>query len=252
MIIRFAGVGEACDEHLSNTSIIVETGDGTVLLDCGFTAVHDFYRTASDPNDLEAVYVSHFHGDHYFGLPLLLLRLSEDGRDKPLQLVGPPGIGQSTRQAINLAYPNFLKILSFSIDFTVIHPGKELEAAGLKLRAAEPDHAGNVCYSLRMDGKDGSLFYSGDGRPTPATTKLAKQVDLVIHEAYDLDGDTRGHANVGQCIEFARQVGAASLACVHVNRRVRHQRADEIRSLLAAAEGLDAFLPEPGDSREIG
>ena len=96
MRVIFAGVGEAFDENLGNTTVLVTTGSGKrkrqILLDCGFTGAHAFWKASQDPMDLDAIWVSHFHGDHFFGVPLVLLRFWEQGRTKALTLVGQMGI----------------------------------------------------------------------------------------------------------------------------------------------------------------
>ena len=91
------------------------------------------------------------------------------------------------------------------------------------------------------------MFYSGDGRPTPATAALARGADLLIHEAYGLDADTPGHGGLASCLELARQSGAGRLALVHLSRPVRRAHAGEIRALLARELGERGLLPEPGD-----
>ena len=79
MQVQFIGVGEAFDERYANTSVLVTVpgpdGPTHVLLDCGFTAAAAYYRHANVGAALDAVWVSHFHGDHFLGLPLLLLGL---------------------------------------------------------------------------------------------------------------------------------------------------------------------------------
>ena len=87
LLVTFLGVGEACDERLPNTSVLIQPQNketGSLLLDCGFTVPASFFAYNQDPEDLSAIWISHFHGDHFFGLPLLLLRLYEEGRRAPL------------------------------------------------------------------------------------------------------------------------------------------------------------------------
>ena len=69
--VVFLGVGEAFDESLPNTSILVrpveESGPTTtLLLDCGFTAPPLFWREMPEPDALDGIWISHFHGDHCF------------------------------------------------------------------------------------------------------------------------------------------------------------------------------------------
>ncbi|MCX6722879.1 MAG: MBL fold metallo-hydrolase [Candidatus Staskawiczbacteria bacterium] len=89
MKIIFLGVGEAFDENLPNNSQLIITDKTKLLLDCGFTVPPQLWKYNPDYNFLDAIYISHQHADHYFGLPAILLRMWEGGREKDLLLFVP-------------------------------------------------------------------------------------------------------------------------------------------------------------------
>ena len=132
MQVQFIGVGEAFDERYANTSVLVTVpgpdGPTHVLLDCGFTAAAAYYRHANVGAALDAVWVSHFHGDHFLGLPLLLLRFWDEGRTRPLTLVGPAGIEAKLWQALELAYPGFRARLQYPVVCVEAAPGGSLRS----------------------------------------------------------------------------------------------------------------------------
>lgn len=253
MDVLFVGVGEAFDEALPNTSLLVAArgrdGRRSLLLDCGFTAAHAFWRLAPDPAGLDGLVFSHFHGDHVLGSPALVLRLWEEGRTRPLAVAGPPGVAERFAAVLDVAYPSLRGRLAFSLEFTELHPGQAAEVAGVRVSCAEPEHS-PPCLALRLDEPGAALFYSGDGRPTPASEALARGCSLAVHEAYGLEPDIPGHGTVAGSIAFARRAGVPRLALVHLSRRARQQRRAEVDAALAAA-GLDAFLPEPGDTATL-
>jgi ribonuclease BN (tRNA processing enzyme) len=255
MRVIFAGVGEACDENLPNTSAVIlafsEEGPRQVLLDCGFTGAHTFWRSSPAPLELGYVWISHFHGDHFLGLPLLLLRFWEQGRQKPLCIIGPEGIQDRTRAAMDLAYARFRPKIQYPLSFKEVSPGQDLDHQGLLWSFAAPDHSA-PCLALRLDWGSQSLYFSGDGSPTAQTLSLAADCELVIHEAFGLDEGTAGHGSVEQCLAFAEDARARALALVHLNRDIRRARGDEIRSRLAGIITMRAFLPEPDDLFDVG
>lgn len=252
MRVQFIGVGEAFDEHYPNTSVLVslnpeEEGDH-VLLDCGFTAAASFYAHSPVGSDLDAVWISHFHGDHYFGLPLLMLRFQEEGRTKPLTIVGQPGIDEKLWAAFELAYPGFRQRLQYPVHCIEARAGKSLELLAAQWSFAANEHNNSTpCLAVRLDCRGKSVFYSGDGRPTSSTADLAQGVDLLIHEAYGIAQDAPGHGGVRGCLALAGSVQARVLALVHVNRRVRREQAGMIRDMLANEFGFQGLLPEPGE-----
>ena len=247
MEITFLGVGEACDCRYPNTSILLKTDIGrSFLLDCGFTVPHEYFRFCADPDELDALWISHFHGDHFFGVPLLLLRFWEMGRMKPLQIIGQFSVERKIQAAMDLAYPNFGKKLQYDLEFVSMNSGESLVVSDLGLRTAETLHS-QPCLALRLDEGEKSLFYSGDGRSTAATLELAHGCNLVIHEAFKLSEEVPGHGSVCGCLDFCRRAHVRRLALVHLNCQVRREKRDQIRAMINTVSGLGAFLPEPGD-----
>ena len=226
MEIHFLGVGEACDGNQPNTSILLRTGiqetAGRILLDCGFSVPHRYISLNPSAEELEILWISHFHGDHFLGTPLLLLWFWELGRQKPLHILGPPGVEEKIIQAIELAYPNLLPRLGFSLSFHAIEPGEQKKIAATVWQAAYNEHS-QPCLSLRLELQGKAIFYSGDGRPTPMTQALAEGCDIIIHEAYGFEDTTPGHGSIHSCIDFSHIAGAKQLALVHMQRDVRPQ-----------------------------
>lgn len=245
MQIHFLGVGEACDERCPNTSLHVTAGNGQrFLLDCGFTTPHLYFANYREPDELDAVWISHFHGDHFFGMPLLLLRFWEMDRRKKLIIAGPRETREKIAAAMELAYPDFMARLRYPLDFVVIEPGHVRAIAGTSWSSAENVHS-RRCLALCIDDGSHRIFYSGDGRPTRETEALARGCDLIVHEAFRLDEDVENHGSVRGCLEFANRAGVKHLALVHVQRNCRETAEKTVAGL--ARDGLHVFLPGPGE-----
>ena len=253
MRVTFVGVGEAFDETLPNTSLIVAgrgpTGRASVLLDCGFTAAAAFFAcpaVAASEREAgpDAVWISHFHGDHYFGLPYLLARLHESGRTRPLAVCGGPGTEGKLGAVLDMAYPNLRAKLRFALEPKSVSPGEAFFLAGFPAQAALAGH-GAPCLALRLGVGEKALYYSGDGAPTVDSRELAKGCDVLVQEAYGIRAGVPGHGSVEEAVAFAREAGAATLAVVHVRRELRRERGEEIRRMLRDC-GLAASLPGPG------
>lgn len=248
------GVGEAFDETTPNCAAFLTTGQGAarraLLLDCGFTAPFALYRYADNPTDLDAIYLTHFHGDHFFGLPALLLRFWEEGRAKPLTIVGQAGLQRTVETLMDLAYPNFRKKWAFPVAYVEVADGDAVAVAGFQLSVAASEHS-QTNLAARVACEGASVFYSGDGRPTEATQALAAGVDLVLHESFSLEADTPGHGTIPGSVAFCRRAGARRLGLVHVRRDIRRDRRPEIEAYLKTVTDIDARLPEPGDVYEL-
>lgn len=251
MQIHFLGVGEACDGKQPNTSILLKTErreeNGRILLDCGFSVPHEYFSLNPSAEELQMLWISHFHGDHFLGTPLLLLWLWEMKRSEPLRIIGPPGIEAAIKNSMDLAYPNLLGRLGFPLIFSEIKPGERKKISDTVWQAADNDHS-QPCLSLRLETHDSTIFYSGDGRPTPITQSMAMGCDIIIHEAYGIEDTTPGHGSISTCLEFARNAGVKRLALVHMQRDVRIQAFDAMKDLRAQYMDLEIIIPERGSS----
>ena len=253
MRILFTGVGEAFDEPLPNCSLWLETfttSRRTMLLDCGFSVPFAYWRSVPDPLGLDALWISHFHGDHFFGVPALLLRFYEEGREKELTVIGRPGVREKVEAAMDLAYPGTRLKFRYPMVFQEARPEQTLSLLGLTLDFAANDHP-EPSLSIRVFDGRSSLLYSGDGRPTEQGLALAKGVDLMVHESFALEPDTPGHGTVPGSIALAREARAGILALVHIRRDVRRERRGEILRMAAETEDVRVLLPEAGDMVDL-
>ena len=249
MEIHFLGVGEACDGNQPNTSILLKTDAretaGRILLDCGFSTPHQYLSLNPSAEELEILWISHFHGDHFLGAPLLLLWFWEMNRTKPLNIIGPPGVKVKIQQALDLAYPNLLSRLGYSLLFHEAIPEEQLHISDFTWKTAYNEHS-QSCLSLRLEFQGKSIFYSGDGRSTTMTQSLAAGCDIIIHEAYGFENTVPGHGSISTCLDFTRNSGSKRLALVHMQRDVRKQALDVLKDLKKEYTEIEIMLPEKG------
>lgn len=253
MRVTFVGVGEAFDDSVPNTSLFLAglTGGAraTVLFDCGFTAAGAFFAcpalsVADREAGPDAVWISHFHGDHFFGLPWLVARLQEAGRTRDLPVFGGPDVAARVVAVLDLAYPHLREKLDFAVRPVAVGDGEAFSLAGFPARAAVTEH-GAPCLAVRLETEHGAFFFSGDGRCGPACRELASGCSLAVIEAYALTAGSGGHGSVEEALNLAGEAWVEAVALVHVQRDLRRTRGEDIRRVLAEAS-LRAFLPEPG------
>lgn len=245
MEVFFVGVGEACDAKHGNTSIHVQAANDICLLcDCGFSAAHSYFAFCDDPDKLDMVWISHFHGDHFFGMPLLLLRFWEMKRSKPLLVVGQEGLEDKVLGAMDLAFPGFRKKLCYDVCFQDIEPGMVHEISGVSLQSVQTDHSQRNLGLLFYDGEK-KFYYSGDGRPAKGVAELVRDCDLAVHEAFRMDAEIHHHGSITGCLQLVKAANIKQLALVHLERNFRSQQLADITAFLQANTFLS--LPVSGD-----
>ena len=81
------------------SAIYLRCDQGAVLLDCGPTTNTGLMQLGIDRNDVDAIVISHFHADHFSGIPHFLLAAHhQDERRKPITIAGPSGIERRVRE----------------------------------------------------------------------------------------------------------------------------------------------------------
>ena len=160
-----------------------------VLLDCGATSLPALRRCGLDPGAIAAVFVSHLHGDHFGGLPFLILDAQFAGRTAPLAVAGPPGTGQRLAEAMECLFPGSSRVRRrFAVEVTELHPGGSATTAGVRaqaFRASHPSGAPALILRLTLGGR--IIAYTGDTAWTHAIAGAAAGADLLIAEAYYWD-----------------------------------------------------------------
>ena len=231
MEVLFLGVGEACDSRHGNTSALVTTGGSSILLDCGFSVPHRFFAGCQEPDCLDYIWISHFHGDHFFGLPLLLLRFWEMGRTRPLHLIGHEGLQKITMTVLELAYPGFAEKLGFPLRFHTMQANGSLQMEHLTLKCTPTNHS-QPNFGLLVDDGRHRLYYSGDGRPGTGVKHLVFGCDLALHEAFTWEDTIANHGSVTSCLQLMQDAEIKQLALVHIERKTRKNNQEAFADLL--------------------
>ncbi len=191
--ISFLGSGNAFNHlGLGYQSIFLQHVDKEgkswqLLLDCGPTAIQGLIKEGMDPNDIQAVFLTHFHGDHAAGLPFLLLyrKYMSRSRVADLHVFGGKGLRSRVLLYLDACYPTLKDWVSEEATI-VFHEIKEestqsLSSLPLFLEAIPiPHEKESLGYRIHLDNKIISI--SGDTKPTPILSRLARDASIFIVE----------------------------------------------------------------------
>jgi len=242
--ITFVGTGEAFDPELPNTSLLYR-GSRTVLFDCGYSVPQAFWRLSRNPSLLDAVYVTHLHADHSFGLPALLLWMRDAGRRRPLQVLGGPGVEAWLKKLLDLAYPlSYAKDRCYSIEARAVTPGRVLSLGRLRLTNAKSAHSVRNL-SVRVEDAGRIFCYSGDGAPSAATRALYRGSHVLVHECYSGGRAVKGHASLAEVLELAEHSAVSTLCLLHI---ARAQKTQVKKRVLRGRRRFRVLIPAPGDA----
>lgn len=231
MRITVLGVGEAFDPDQPNSAASVEQDGFTLLIDCGHSAVAPVWRATTDPDRVDALYLTHRHLDHVLGVPAALHRWDHGGRRKPLLVV-------ATDPVIELV-ERMLALLDVEPDYPIRYLAQPPTIGPFASSYAPMIHSAPV-HAIRLD----HFVWSGDGRPTPELKALAADADLLMQECWSPTAapDAQYHCD----LPTARAIqGPSRIGLYHVKAGAR----PALRAAIAGDARL--FVPEPGDVIEL-
>tara|TARA_Y100000588_G_C14175262_1_gene891048 strand:+ start:489 stop:1214 length:726 start_codon:yes stop_codon:yes gene_type:complete len=181
--------------------------DQRYLFEAPPQALMSLHRVDVDPNAIEAVVLSHHHGDHFLGLPFLLLHWKHRGRETPVTIVGPPQTEQLAREIGETVYPGLFEN-EFGIEWREVTAGESTTIGDLTVEAVAVEHDDrlslNLGYHALLAGKP--FAYTGDTRLCDAVIDLAQRADVLVAECASRDTSIPIHMNL---VEDIPEVHAA-------------------------------------------
>jgi len=224
--------------------------DGTappIAVDFGATTLFAMRRAGLAGTDLGAVLITHLHGDHFGGLPFLLLDgMYHDVRSEPLHLVGAVGLESRLLTLFDALYTDVARRpRPYPTHVAEIAPGDVREVCGYRVEAFAAEHMDppELPLCLRITGPSGKVIaFSGDTEPCDGFFEAARGADLLVAECTGLRPPCGRHmAWNPDWRSMLGRAGAKRILLSHLSREVREQ----IPTLLAECPpGIDLFFAD--------
>jgi len=202
----------------------VEHAGGKILLDCGPGVLAGLKREGIPTDVVDAVVISHLHGDHFGGVPFLFLEyLFENRRQRPLTIVGPPTTAQRCC-ALYAAYYRELQCfeLPFHINYVEMHGGSQLGVAGFEIESfLVPHDAEPFALGYRLACPEGTMLFSGDSSWTEEFVTRSQGIDLFLCECCSLEPGPPKHTSYRDLLANGERLGCKRLLLTHLGSDVR-------------------------------
>jgi ribonuclease BN (tRNA processing enzyme) len=209
------------------SAIVLRLESGAVLLDCGTTTSTGLSDLGIERDEIDSVVISHFHGDHYGGIPTILLAaLYEDARKHPLRIVGPPGTESRVRELAHaMGYGIEDREWTFPIHFQEFHVGAEIEVGPVRVEAFEALHQEHTRpHGVILRNGSDSVAYSGDTGWFPELPRRVGESKLFICECTYHDFAFDFHLNHQQLVEHEHEFRCGKIVLTHFGSEMTGRR----------------------------
>jgi ribonuclease BN (tRNA processing enzyme) len=200
MQLQFVGCGDALGSGGRFNTCFHVTGERVnFLIDCGASSLPALKRLAIARDDIDLILITHFHGDHFAGLPFLLLEAQFTRRARPLVVAGPLGIETRLAQVMEALFEHSSKTKPrFELSVVALKAGETQAFGAVKVTPYPVVHglSGGPYLAYRIEAEGRVIAYSADTEWTETLIPTARDADLFIAEAYYYDKVVKNHLSL--------------------------------------------------------
>ena len=239
MRLQVLGCGDAFGSGgRFNTCFHVDAPDHAFLIDCGASTLIAIRRFGVEPNRIRTVFLTHLHGDHFGGLPWLILDGQlVSGREAALTVVGPTGTAERLQAAMEVLFPGSSTAeRRFKVEVVEMEAGPSIAVEGVTATAFAVRHpSGAPSHALRLECDGRVLSYTGDTEWVEALIEAGRGADLMIAEGYTLERPVKFHLDWATLKRRLPEIGLKRLMLTHMSPEMIAHMPD---GYIAAEDGL--------------
>ncbi len=222
MRVHFVGCGDAFGSGGRFNTCFHVSGESTnFLIDCGATSLVALKRANVDRNAIDLILVTHFHADHFGGVPFFILDAQFFAkRGRPLTIAGPVGLKECYVRAMEIAFPGSSKAKQkFELSLIELPPGKIWRWQGIEVTPALVRHGQpeGPFHAYRVAAEDRIIAYTGDTEWTDSLIEIGRGADLFIAEAYFYEKEVPLHLSYKTLASKLPSIRSKRLVLTHMN-----------------------------------
>ena len=208
------------------SAYLVRGPSGSVLVDCGQTTLAGLAALGLRRNEIDAIVISHFHADHFGGVPSFLLATLdfEDRRRRPLVIAGPPGIEQRVHAAARaIGHGLDGHRFAFPLRFLELRAGGPAATVGpVSIRLFEAHHAPDSSpHGMLIDDGARRIAYSGDTGWFDALPQRVAGADLFLCDCTHVRPEYAFHLSLEELEARRAQFDCGQFVLTHLGREMR-------------------------------
>lgn len=235
MKLTVLGCGDAfSSKGRFHTAFLMDDGKSKMLVDCGVSTLLRMKQLHIQATEIDTIVLTHFHGDHYGGLPFLMLSNHfEYQRTSPMTIMGPQGVREKVYALQQALYPGTTRILDqLNLHFMEFRDTVWLRHNDVEVYTRKVTHAPTSNpHGIKLRWKDKCFAFSGDTEWNDSLIDLADGTDLFIVECNNLMDDLPGHLSYKTLLQKKALFQAKRIMLTHMGSEVIEAESLELECL---------------------
>ena len=222
--VRFVGSGDSFGSGgRFQTCILVDGPASRLAIDFGTSSLIALAQQGIAHNSIDAIVLTHLHGDHCGGVPFLLIdAMLAAKRQRPLTIAGPVDLRRRMDEIREALLPgSHIMRPTFPLEWIEMEPGRPhrvVDTIVTPQRARHTKETNPTAVRVEIGGK--VVAYTGDTEWTDDVAKVARGADLFIAECYFYDKPVKWHLNYPAIVEHRADFGARRVILTHMSREM--------------------------------
>jgi ribonuclease BN (tRNA processing enzyme) len=228
--VRFVGSGDSFGSGGRFQTCILVDGPATrFAIDFGCSSLIALAQQDVHPNSIDAILLTHLHGDHCGGVPFLLIdAMLASKRERPLVVAGPTGLATHLANLREALFPgSHIMTPRFPLAWRELEVGTANTVLDLLVTPQPARHVPETNpTALRVEVGGRVIAYTGDTEWTDDVARIAHGADLLIAECYFHGKAIKGHLTYDAIVGHARHAGARRIILTHMSREMLARQGD--------------------------
>jgi ribonuclease BN (tRNA processing enzyme) len=228
--VRFVGSGDSFGSGgRFQTCIVVDGPRSRFAIDFGTSSLIALAQQGIEPNSLDAIVLTHLHGDHCGGVPFLLIdAMLAARRTRPLTIAGPRDLRRRMDAIREALFPgSHVMTPKFPLTWLEMDPGTAHAILDLVVTPEPARHTAETNpTAVRVEVAGKVIAYTGDTEWTDDVARVARGADLFIAECYFYDKPVKWHLNYPTVAAQRGAFGAKRVILTHMSKEMLAHAAD--------------------------
>lgn len=222
MKVELIGTGCIGTKQNSASSIVNQK----ILIDAPNGICRTLRNSGKQLSYIQTVIITHFHGDHIFDLPFLMLEkaIEQGATGATLNIVGPKGVQERTKILYDLAFKNSWEKVNkaLNINYIEILPGETKYIEDTTIEAVKMEHDAPEAqgYILTIDNQ--RCAFTGDTRKCEGVDYLLSKSKILVSDCSNIEGHET-HMGINDIQEFSKKYPSSVIITTHMKEATRKE-----------------------------